>query len=299
MTDQASGRPRADDLSCDVCGHLPRPTKTRLTLANVAAMLPIELAVHAIVVRSELSYVAKVLVLTLAATVLVIWVAEPSAMRLLRRWLHAPALKQRGRLSAAPALWRLRTVISDEPGALQAVTAELSRLGANILDLHVHPVPDGAVDELVVATTETVSSEDLLAAVSAGGGVDTRVWPTTALALADSQTKALSLSVRVAADPSELPLAVAELLRADIVTDRLTAPHPGRSVPGDGTVMKIPSPWHGAFMFSRPGEPFTPAESARAHRLAELAEQAELSAALRERSGAATRQRPAAPGGRS
>ncbi len=41
-------------------------------------------------VGTHLPYVAKVLVLTLTATVLVIWVAEPSAARMLRRWLHAP-----------------------------------------------------------------------------------------------------------------------------------------------------------------------------------------------------------------
>jgi hypothetical protein len=39
-----------------------------------------------------------------------------------------------------------------------------------------------------------------------------------------------------------------------------------------GTVLKIPTAWHGPIAFHRPGEPFTPAESARAHRLAELAE---------------------------
>jgi len=35
------------DLSCEVCGQMPEPTKTRLTLANIAVMLPIELLVHA------------------------------------------------------------------------------------------------------------------------------------------------------------------------------------------------------------------------------------------------------------
>jgi hypothetical protein len=43
-------------------------------------------------------------------------------------------------------------------------------------------------------------------------------------------------------------------------------------LPGD--ILKVPSPWTGLFAFHRPGEPFTPAESARAHRLAELAEAA-------------------------
>ena len=65
------------ELSCEVCGLMPEPPKTRLTLANIAVMLPIELMVHALVVETRLPYLAKVLVLTLTATVLVIWVAEP------------------------------------------------------------------------------------------------------------------------------------------------------------------------------------------------------------------------------
>ncbi|MDQ1622380.1 MAG: hypothetical protein QOH19_798, partial [Actinomycetota bacterium] len=61
-------RNTADALACDSCGQLPHPAKTRLTLANVAAMLPIELLVHAAVVNAALPYVVKVLVLALIAT---------------------------------------------------------------------------------------------------------------------------------------------------------------------------------------------------------------------------------------
>src|SRR5918999_2967315 len=97
--------PATADLSGEVRGQMPEPPKSRLTAANVAVMLPIELLVHALVVQTDLPYVAKVLVLTLTATILVIWVAEPSAARMLRNWLHAPALKHRRKLRAAPALW--------------------------------------------------------------------------------------------------------------------------------------------------------------------------------------------------
>jgi hypothetical protein len=239
-----------------------------------------ELVVHAVVLRSGLPYVGKVVLLTVLATVLVVWVTEPSIMRLLRGWLHAPQLLHRRRLESADRLWRLRTRINDEPGALQALAERLEALNVNILDLQVHPSTDGALDELVIATSEEVNAQDLLDAATAAGGVDTLVWPTTALALADGQTKALNLSIRVAADPSELPWAVAELLGAEIVTTSLTAPGPGPLPAREATMLKIPSPWQGAFVFSRPGVPFTPAESARAHRLAELAEQAHLSTML-------------------
>ena len=269
--------PATSELSCEVCGQMPEPTKTRLTLANVAVMLPIELVVHAAVVGTQLPYVAKVLVLTLTATILVIWVAEPSATRMLRRWLHAPALRHRRRLGAAPALWRARTVVKDRPGSLQKLTQSLARLDTNILSIHVHPVDGGVLDEFVLSAPGEMGEAELLKALREGGGNDPQVWPTTALAMADGQTGALSLAARIAANPEELPLAVAELLHAriDARPDTGTGTPAARAgtVPAaDGTVLRIPTAWHGPITFVRPGEPFTPAESARAHRLAELAE---------------------------
>jgi hypothetical protein len=260
--------PATADLSCEVCGLMPEPTKTRLTLANVAVMLPIELLVHALVVETHLPYLAKVLVLTLTATVLVIWVAEPSAARILRGWLHAPALRQRRKLGTAPALWRARTVLLDQPGALQKVTRALARLDTNILSIHVHPVAGGVLDEFVLSAPGNLAERQLLEALDDGGGSRSKVWPTTALAMADGQTKALSLAARIADAPDELPLAVAELLRARVLTpaEAVLEHHDA------GTRLKIPTAWHGPIIFARPGEPFTPAESARAHRLAELAE---------------------------
>lgn len=258
------------ELSCEVCGLMPEPTKARLTLANVAVMLPIELLVHALVVETHLPYVAKVLVLTLTATVLVIWVAEPSAARMLRSWLHAPALRHRKKLGAAPALWRARTVLRDEPGSLQKVTQALARRSTNILSLHVHPVVEGVLDEFVLSVPGHLGERQLLEALHDGGGTCSMVWPTTALAMADGQTKALSLAARIADSPEELPLAVAELLRARIVPPAEEVPSAKAGL--DGTWLKIPTAWQGPVTFYRSGEPFTPAESARSHRLAELAE---------------------------
>lgn len=264
--------PESADLSCEVCGQMPEPTKTRLTLANIAVMLPIELLVHAAVVETHLPYVAKVLVLTLTATVLVIWVAEPSAARMLRSWLHAPALRHRKRLNTAPALWRARTVLRDQPGSLQKITEALARLDTNILSIHLHPVPGGVMDEFVLSAPGHLGEREMLEALRDGGGRHSHVWPTTALAMADGQTKALSLAARIAGNPDELPLAVAELLSARIVPVAAKGREEAPAAADAGTVLKIPTAWHGPITFYRPGEPFTPAESARAHRLAELAE---------------------------
>jgi hypothetical protein len=265
--------PATSELSCEVCGQMPEPTKARRTLANIAVMLPIELLVHAAVVETHLPYIAKVLVLTLTATILVIWVAEPSAARMLRRWLHAPALRHRSRLVAAPALWRARTVVRDRPGSLQTITQELGRLDTNILSIHVHQVASGVLDEFVLSAPAGLGEGQLLRALRDGGGAEPHVWPTTALAMADGQTGALSLAARIAANTEELPLAVAELLRARIGAEQTADTAEARTAQAmDGTTLRIPTAWHGPITFSRPGEPFTPAESARAHRLAELAE---------------------------
>ncbi|GAP59395.1 MULTISPECIES: amino acid-binding protein [Arthrobacter] len=262
------------ELSCEVCGQMPEAPKARVTVAQIAVMLPIELLVHAIVVETQLPYLAKVLLLTVTATVLVIWVAEPSAARILRRWIHAPALRHRRKLHSAPALWRARTVLRDQPGSLQRMTHSLARTNINILSIHVHPMDGAVMDEFVVSAPGHLGEHELLTALDDGGGRDSHVWPTTALAMADGQTKALSLAARIADNPDELPLAVAELLSAKIVTPEPEGPaaEAGAAVGPSTTLLKIPTAWHGPLLFSRPDEPFTPAESARAHRLAELAE---------------------------
>ena len=263
-------------LLCDACGQLPHPSKARLTLANVTAMLPIELVVHAAVVNAALPYVLKVLVLT--ATVLVIWVAEPSVRRALRGWLHAPALRHRRRLHNSAALWRVRTLIDYSNEAQEKLAEAISGVDAEILVCRNHTVAGGMLDELVVSAPDHVTHAELLAAAAGGGGRDVRAWPATALTVADGQTKALALALRVVEDPGELQLAVAELLDAEpVAAPTGDSSSPAANKPAcDGTVLKIPSPRHGPLGFSRPRAPFTPAESARAHRLAELAELTEL-----------------------
>jgi hypothetical protein len=264
-------------LACAACGRLPHPHRVRLTLVKLLAVFPVELLLHALVVHYHLSYAATVALLSVSTTVLVLWVVEPSAMRALRTWLHAPQLRAEERLGAATALWRVRATVDDSPGALRGVTEQLAALDANILSLHVHPLDEGARDELVVATGEAVRGEDLVAAAEAGGGRDAHAWRTTALALVDGPTKALALAARVAEDPSELPLAAAELLGARVVTSRLGAPDPRRAPHGPGhRTLHVPTPWTACIVLERSDEPFTPAESARAARLAQIAEVAAL-----------------------
>ena len=258
-------------LACEVCGRLPHPCKLRLALAKLAAVFPIELFLHALVVYFHMSFVLTVTLLAVSTTVLVIWVVEPSAMHLLGRWLHAPALHARKRLHGSESLWRVRVTRDEQPGSL-GITPELAAVQATIVDQQVHPVADGAPDEIVVGAAEHVREEDLLGAIQRGGGVDVHLWQTTALALVDGQTKALTQAARVALTPEELPLAVAEMLDAQVVTDPRLIQGGTESGAHDGTTLQVPSPWSGLFVFSRPDEPFTPAEGCRANRLAQIAE---------------------------
>lgn len=261
--------PPPSELACDVCGRYPEPPKLRLLLANVAAMLPIELAANALLVGTHWPLAVQVVLLAVVSTALVIWVAEPGARRLLRSWLHAPALRRRRELDVAPALWRARATLADMPGALEHLTHALAGLGVNILSIQAQPVRGGVVDELVLSAPGGLTEADLLDALADGGGAGPRVWPTTPLALADAPTRALSLAARVAEAPAELPYAAAELLGAQRVAAEKVLPdawHAAR------TVLKVPTPWDAPLVLIRPGVPFTPAEEARAARLAELAE---------------------------
>ncbi len=243
----------------------------RLTVANVATVLPIELLVHAIVLQTGLPYLAKVAVLALSATALVIWVAEPSVRRILREWLHASAVSRHRRLHTFDTLWRVRLVLPDQPGALESVSGRLARLGVNILNIQVEPLGIGVLDEFVLGAPDSVGAADLASALADSGASRVLISATTPAALTDGQTRALALATRVVGDPSELPEILADLLAAERVDERLPAADLRASL-ADGTILKVPSAHHGTVMFRRPGDPFTPVESARAYHLAELAE---------------------------
>lgn len=265
--------------ACMVCGRPPDPARSRLTVAQLLAVLPLEFAMHAVILSLDLPYAAKVVTLAVVTTILAIWVVEPSTMHLLRGWLHAPAERRRDDIVASLVLSRIRVTVDDTPGSLERLTHHLTRLGANILTLRVHPLEDGVLDELEVATDRTVSVEQLRDAVVKAGGRHVQVEETTSLALVDVETRALDLANRVASHPADLEHAVASLLNASVVTDRTRLDQDPGPPHGPGTeTLKVPSPGNGALLFDRPGQPFTPAESARAHRLAQLAEAATIRA---------------------
>lgn len=252
--------------ACEACGRLPHPRRVRLALAKLCAVFPVELLLHALVIHFHTSYLMTVAVLTVTTTVLVIWVVEPSAMRLLGGWLHGPAAGKHGHLETVQSLWRIRVRVSDRPGQLESLAHHLAELDANILTVHVHHLEGGSLDELIVGACRDTSPEALSKAVRAGGGHGVGVWPASALALIDGQTKALTLASRVVADPFEIPLSIAELLGAQYVDARVS------DVPTTAASVEIPSGDELLVFVRSADEPFTPAEIARARRLSELAQ---------------------------
>jgi len=261
--------------TCRICGRRPHPPRLRLTLAKLGAVLPVELALHAYVINHHFSYLATLLALVLGTTMLVIWVVEPSTMRLLATWLNAPHERRGRRIDASLALWRMRVTVADEPGSLERITHGLAQVDANILDVRVHPLETGMLNEIVVATDLDLHPGVLADSLDEAGGRDIEVEATSPLALVDVETRALDLAGRVAANPADVAQAVATLLDAVPVTDRERLnSHSSPAVGADVTTLRIPSPWTAPLLFDRPGRPFTPAESARAHRLAMIAETA-------------------------
>src|SRR4051794_4860577 len=106
---------------------------------------PPRFALQAYVMHHHDSYLATLLALVLTTTILVIWVVEPSTLRLLAAWLHAPHERRDRRIGASLVLWRLRVTVDDEPGSLERVTHALAQLDANILDAEVHPLEVGTL----------------------------------------------------------------------------------------------------------------------------------------------------------
>lgn len=169
-------------------------------------------------------------------------------------------------------LWRMRTTVKDEPGALAALCTALADLRVDILTLQTHPLGADTVDEFLLRAP---AGTDLTAAVSRAGG--TAVWLERADAhdLVDAPTRVLRLAARTAQDASELPLALRQLLgRCTIRSQPADIHATDGAVPAEGsledTVIRLRAPEGGVITVERPYLPFTPTEFARARALVEL-----------------------------
>ncbi|MFF5160341.1 GNAT family N-acetyltransferase [Streptomyces sp. NPDC000348] len=198
-----------------------------------------------------------------------------------RRHGHAPPAHDTGgarppsAVAGSSVLWRMRTTVKDEPGALAALCTALAELRVDILSLQTHPLGEDTVDEFLLRAPE---GTDLVTAVSLAGGTDTWTERADAHDLVDAPTRVLGLAARTAQDAAELPLALRQLLGRCTIRSRPATSMGGRRIPDtvpeegslEDTVIRLRTPEGGVITVERPYLPFTPTEFARARALVEL-----------------------------
>ncbi|MEE1930722.1 GNAT family N-acetyltransferase [Streptomyces sp. TRM 70351] len=174
-------------------------------------------------------------------------------------------------------LWRMRTTVRDEPGALAALCTALAVRRVDILALQTHPLGGATVDEFLLRAPLELEPRRLTALAAQGGGTNTWLERADAHDLVDAPARILSLATRTALDTAELPLALRELLGRCTIRSVPAAPASGtRDEPAgpegvlEETVLRLPDPAGGTLVVQRPHLPFTPTEFARARALVEL-----------------------------
>ncbi|MFG3089024.1 GNAT family N-acetyltransferase [Streptomyces sp. CAI-85] len=183
-----------------------------------------------------------------------------------------------GRAGGGSTLWRMRTTVRDEPGALAALCTALAGHRVDILSLQTHPLGADTVDEFLLRAPGALGADEITRAVSLAGGSDTWIERADAHDLVDAPTRVLGLATRTALDAAELPLALRQLLGRCTIRSLPAKPAGGgrgpAGVPVEGvledTVMRLRAPEGGVITVERPYLPFTPTEFARARALVEL-----------------------------
>lgn len=180
-------------------------------------------------------------------------------------------------------LWRMRTTVRDEPGALAALCTALAHDKVDILSLQAHPLAEGTVDEFLLRAPSDLPGADITRGVARAGGSGTWIERADAHDLVDAPTRILGLATRTALDAAELPLALRQLLGRCTIRSlpakaqgtggqRADTPTEGAPVEGalEGTVLRLQAPEGEVITVERPYLPFTPTEFARARALVEL-----------------------------
>ncbi|WP_250029643.1 ACT domain-containing protein [Paractinoplanes maris] len=121
-------------------------------------------------------------------------------------------------------LMRVRTTLPDRPGTLAALSTRLAGRGINILAIQIHPDEHGAVDELLVAVPPDLTADEVVAAVTAGGGEFTEANRADAHDLVDPATRALTVARHATTGAITLDDAVHSLFGADLTSARPAAP---------------------------------------------------------------------------
>ncbi|MCK1798946.1 GNAT family N-acetyltransferase [Streptomyces sp. XM4193] len=183
------------------------------------------------------------------------------------------------------ALWRMRTTVVEEPGALASLCTALAALEVDILALQTHPLGGATVDEFLLRAPGGVDGAALSAAVEGAGGSSTWLERAHTHDLVDTPTRVLRMATRTALDSSELPRALRDLLGRCRIrslpqeadggapaqrTGDVCGPAAPPTASFQETVLRLPDPAGGTLVVERPHLPFTPTEFARARALVEL-----------------------------
>ncbi|MGI5119433.1 ACT domain-containing protein [Marinactinospora thermotolerans] len=168
-------------------------------------------------------------------------------------------------------LWRIRVGVTDVPGGLATLTAELARLGVDIRLVQVYPGYTDAVDEFLATAPPGIGPGELADAVVRAGGHDPVVRTADAHELSDTTSRTLALVSGLVTDPATLPSALADLSAAQKVELRPGPPEGMAPDDVSGAVMCLPAPEGGVLVVRREGIPFTPVEFARCRALVDVA----------------------------
>jgi GNAT superfamily N-acetyltransferase len=175
-------------------------------------------------------------------------------------------------------LWRLRTTLSDRPGALAALAARCGEQGVNILALQIFPGLDGVTDELVLRAPDKWRMPRVAELVEGAGGRRVTLSPCTEHALVDGPTRYLQAARLLLARPDDLGEILAGLLDAEVTS----AGALDLSSVQDVIELDVA----GQPVAVRRTAPFTPTERARAAAFAELGADLPTAPAPTQRPGA-------------
>lgn len=111
--------------------------------------------------------------------------------------------------------FRVRTRLTDRPGALARLAERCGEAGVNILGLQLFPSLGTVTDELVVKAPDDWTATAVADLVSGAGGDEVSVEPCTTHDLVDQPTRWLAAVRDVIEDPARLPTVLGQLVGGD------------------------------------------------------------------------------------
>ncbi|MET3961159.1 GNAT superfamily N-acetyltransferase [Marmoricola sp. OAE513] len=112
--------------------------------------------------------------------------------------------------------YRVRTRLTDTPGALALLAQQCGDAGVNILGLQIYPELGSVIDDIVVETPDSWTAAAVVELVSGAGGDEVSVVPCATHDLVDQPTAWLRAAMTVLESPDSLPAELTALLGARV-----------------------------------------------------------------------------------